>query len=60
MLFSPGVGGRAAFETTDYSTGVEANETEQADRRLAGVFIPYEEGRRCEHEANGGNVWPTG
>ena len=36
--------------------GADPNETEPADRRLAGVFISWEEGRRCKYEANGGNV----
>ena len=49
MLFSPAEGGGAVFEPADCSAGAEANETEPADRRLAGVFILCEEVRRCEY-----------
>ena len=44
VLFSLGEGGRVALETADCSAGADANETEPADRRLAGVFILWEEG----------------
>ena len=60
MLFSLAEGGRVALESADCSAGADANETEPADLRLAGVFILWEEERRCEYEANEGNVWPTG
>ena len=57
ILFSLVGRGGGGFEAADRSVVAEANDTEHADRRLAGVFIVCDEAPLHNYGGNGGDVW---
>ena len=59
-LFLPVGRGGGGFEAADCSVVAATNDTEHADRRLAGVFISYDDARRYNYGGKGGDVWRRG